>query len=558
MVIRVVVICLCLFPVIAGLTGALLPATGWFPPLGGRSISLEPFRDLLDQPGLLTSVWLSLFTALLSTFIAYWLAMLLLALLFGQGRTSWLFRLISPLLSVPHITIAAGFLFLLQPSGWLSRLISPWLTGWIRPPNLNIVPDEYGLALIAGLIAKEMPFLLLMGLSAMSQIKTRPYMDAAGGLGYGLFSAWLHIIQPQLSARLVLPVLIVLIFAVSVVDMALILAPSTPAPLAVRILIWFRDPDLSYQFIAAAGAVSQLCLALICCMIWWIGGKLFWQVMRKFSYYGYRFDILSPILGRRLSPVLTFITILPCLLAALGLVTNIIWAFANVWRYPSALPDSWGVRAWARTGDSLFQAALNSLTLGLAASALCVLLAICWLEAGGRQKNGSEESFIYVPLLIPQIAFLFGLQILLIWLRFDGKFFALLWAHCLFVFPYVMLSLAPSWRRFDTRYTALAATLGAGRIRQFMMIKLPFMTVPLLTSLAVGFSVSLALYLPTIFAGNGRAITLTTEAVTLASSASRQSLGVASLMQMILPLVIFLGCGQLGRLRLSKFSYFGS
>ena len=45
--------------------------------------------------------------------------------------------------------------------------------------------------------------------------------------------------------------MIVLVFSVSVVDMALVLAPSTPAPLAVRILVWFRDPDLMRQFVAA-------------------------------------------------------------------------------------------------------------------------------------------------------------------------------------------------------------------------------------------------------------------------------------------------------------------
>jgi len=65
-------------------------------------------------------------------------------------------------------------LFLLQPSGWLVRLLSPWLTGWERPPLLNLVPDENGLVLIAGLVAKELPFLLLMGLSALNQIRVRP------------------------------------------------------------------------------------------------------------------------------------------------------------------------------------------------------------------------------------------------------------------------------------------------------------------------------------------------------------------------------------------------
>ena len=164
--VRLAILLLCLLPVGAGLLGAVLPAFGWFPPLGGMHFSFQPFADFLAEPGLRRSLWLSLSIAFVSTFLSYWLAIFLLALIYGQGQSGFLFRLISPLLSVPHITIAVGFLFLLQPSGWLSRLASPWLTGWERPPNLNIVPDENGGVLILALIAKELPFLLLMGLSA--------------------------------------------------------------------------------------------------------------------------------------------------------------------------------------------------------------------------------------------------------------------------------------------------------------------------------------------------------------------------------------------------------
>ena len=97
-------------PVLAGLVGAVLPATGWFPPLGGDAISLSPLRTFLLEPGLITSVSLSIFTALMATTLSYVLAIGLLAILMGTGGWAFLTRLISPLLSVPHITIAVGFL----------------------------------------------------------------------------------------------------------------------------------------------------------------------------------------------------------------------------------------------------------------------------------------------------------------------------------------------------------------------------------------------------------------------------------------------------------------
>lgn len=56
---------------------------------------------------------------------------------------------------------------------------------------------------------------------------------------------------------------------------------------------------------------------------------------------------------------------------------------------------------------------------------------------------------------------------------------------------------------------------------------------------AVGFAVSVAQYLPTIFAGSGRFVTLTTEAVTLAASSNRRVIGVYTALQSILPLSVF-------------------
>ncbi len=554
--VRLIILVLCLVPVLAGLTGAILPATGWFPPLGSVRFSTDPLLALFEQPGLWRSCWLSVTTALLSTFIAYWLAVFLLALCFGRPHSSFLFRLISPLLSVPHITIAVGFLFLLQPSGWLARLLSPWLTGWERPPLLNLVPDENGLVLIAGLVAKELPFLLLMGLSALNQIRVRPLLEHAASLGYGPLSGWFHLVMPQLYPRLRLAVLIVLVFAVSVVDMAIILAPTTPAPLAVRILIWFRDPDLSYQFIAASAALLQLVLALLCCGIWMIAERQIFTAMTYFSAAGWRFSAMPSFVVKGLKTSVIWLAVLPVILAVMGMAAALLWAFADIWRYPDALPQKWGLASFTAGLSSLFQAAVNSLILGLATAILCVITAIIWLQARPCKKSDFYENLIYIPLLLPQAAFLFGVQILLIWIGFDGFFVALIWSHSLFVFPYVMLSLSPSWRRFDVRYIAVAQTLGAGPVRRFFRVRMAMMLMPILTAFAVGFAVSSALYLPTIFASNGRIITLTTEAVTMAAGAGRQNLGIASLMQMFLPLSMFLICDFIYRLRLSRFSYF--
>ena len=555
MISRFIIIFICLLPITAGLAGAILPATGWFAPLGRYQFSMEPLNLFLEQPGIWSSIWLSIFTALVATLISYVLALFLLARFAYIGRSGILFRLLSPILAVPHITIAVGFLFLLQPSGWFFRLISPWLTGFTRPPDFYLIPDTYGIGLIIALIAKELPFLLLMGLSALSQIRVNEYMDCATSLGYSGHSAWLYTIHPLLARRMRLPVLIVLMFSISVVDMALVLTPSVSLPLAPRILEWFYDADLSYQFIAAVGAVVQLGLAFICSMIWIGSGYIFSQIIRYLTFQGKRGQ-LNPLFSYGLKQVMLGLAILPCLIAIMGLISVTIWGFANVWRFPALLPDQWGIRAWIYTADIMFIAGANSFIIASFSTFFALVLAIIWLEQSASVHHVRLEKWLYLPLLLPQASFLFGLQILLIWLRLDGHYITLIWVHLLFVFPYVLLSLSAAWRQFDRRYTDMAATLGASRIKQFIRIKIPLLLTPIMSAFAIGFSVSCALYLPTIFASNGRMTTLTTEAVTLATSASRQALGVASVLQMMLPLLIFLICDAVLRWRFRQFRHF--
>ena len=53
---------------------------------------------------------------------------------------------------------------------------------------------------------------------------------------------------------------------------------------------------------------------------------------------------------------------------------------------------------------------------------------------------------------------------------------------------------------------------------------------PILLVFAIGFSVSIALYIPTLFAGAGRINTITTEAVSLSSGANRKTIGVYAIL----------------------------
>jgi len=146
---------------------------------------------------------------------------------------------------------------------------------------------------------------------------------------------------------------------------------------------------------------------------------------------------------------------------------------------------------------------------------------------------------LYLPLLVPQTAFLPGLQTFLLGLGADRGVASVILAHLVFVLPYVFLSLADPWRAWDSRQATIAATLGAGPGAVFWRIRLPMLLAPVLTAAAVGLAVSVGQYLPTLLIGGGRVATLTTEAVALASGGDRRAIGVYALAQSAAALLPF-------------------
>jgi putative thiamine transport system permease protein len=528
---------LLLGPVAAGLIGTVLPAFGYLPALGGYSASLEPWRALFSSPGIWESVRLSFVTGLGVTVVSFTVVMLFVAGWHGTRGFARLQRFLSPLLSVPHVTVAFGLAFLLAPSGWIFRLTSPWLTGFDRPPDLIIVQDPDGLAFIAGLAVKEIPFLFLMTLAAIGQVDAARARTMARIMGYGATTAWLKAVFPLVYRQIRLPVFAVLAYAASVVDVAIVLAPSTPPPLAVQLLRWFNNPELATRFLASAGAVLQLGLVLVVFAVWWLGERGVACLGRMWIRRGSRGQADGPLrYGAAGALSLSFLA------AFLGLASMAVWSITGSWRFPDALPTRFSLDPWISNAPRLGEASLNTATVGLAAALVGLVLTVACLENEtrfGKRVTNRALLLLYIPLLVPQIAFLFGGQILLVMSGLDGAWIAVAWAHLVFVLPYVFLSLADPYRAWDDRYARAARCLGASPMRVFCRVKLPMLLRPILVAGAVGFAVSVGLYLPTLFAGAGRVDTLTTEAVALASGADRRAIGVYALAQMTLPFLAF-------------------
>ena len=247
-----------ILPVLGGLLGVILPAFGWLPALDKTQFNLQGFEQLMQTPGIVQMIGLSFFSSMVSGLLAFIITLLLIATYFDSPWLARIQRLLGPILVIPHAAAAIAIAFLITPSGMIARLLSPWITGWQSPIDWLLPHDPYGISIIMGLTLKELPFLLLMTLSAIAQpalnIKLRAQYRLALSLGYYPMTAFFKAVLPNIYPLMRLPILAILAYASASVEMPLILGPNTPPTLAVAIMNWFHDVDLSLRIKASAGA----------------------------------------------------------------------------------------------------------------------------------------------------------------------------------------------------------------------------------------------------------------------------------------------------------------
>jgi putative thiamine transport system permease protein len=522
-------------PVAAGLLGTVLPAFGMLPAIGAGVWTLDPWRRLLAEPGLAQAATLSVATGIAATVLS--LAVVALFCAAAQGRRGFARAqaLAAPVLATPHAAIAIGVLFLIAPSGLLLRLVSPWATGFEVPPDVATVNDPAGLALLLGLVVKEVPYLLLMTLAALNQVPAARLMRVAQSLGQPAPVAWLKVVFPLVYRQIRLPVFAVLAYSIGTVDVALILGPTTPPTLAPLLLRWARDADLALLLPASAGALLLLLLSLGAMGTWLAAERILGPIGRAYAAGGARRGARLLRAGGALLPALLLLAV-----AALGALA--LWSVAGPWRFPDAWPDHLQAGTWIAQTTPLATPAWTTLAAALLATGIALVLAIAALEARARHGAAAMPWLLALtplPLLLPQASFLLGLQASLLAIGLDGGFPAVVLAHLVFVLPYVLLSMSDPYAALDPRLARVAACLGASPLRVFVAVKLPILLRPILVAAAVGIGVSVAQYLATLLAGAGRVATLTTEAVALAAGGDRRVLGVFAMAQAAIPLAAF-------------------
>ena len=529
-----------LLAVVAGLAGTLLLAFGY--PFddpfaaGGRGASLRPWHDLAAIPGIATSIALTLWTGIGATLVSVALAILVCAWAQGHGIGRKVVRAAAPLLVAPHSAVALGVAMLAAPTGWPVGALAPWLSGHAVPATPALGGDALGLALIAALVLKQTPFLILVIATALGRLPASQTTALAGTLGYRYAEGFAKALLPQIYPRIRMVVLAVLVLSLSVVDVALILGPKDPPTLAVVALRELTAAGTRNRYAGAAAACLLLAIVGAAIALWWSGERVVMALGRAWIERGGRgIATACAARGAAVAVALGFAA------GALSLADLAAWSFAGAWPTSAPWPSGLTLAHWVAQGRDAGGAALATLVIAIGAGAIALLLAVGRLEfedRSGPHPAARRPWASLLPLLVPQVAFLFGIRILLTGTRLDGTWAGAIATQLIVVLPCVYLTLAGPWRELDRRYARSAVTLGAPPRRALARVKLPLLAGPILIACAVGVAASADQYLPALLAGSRGVVTLTTSAVALATGGDRAAIGLHATLQWLLPLLV--------------------
>ncbi len=119
-----------------------------------------------------------------------------------------------------------------------------------------------------------------------------------------------------------------------------------------------------------------------------------------------RFEaVLTPV-GNALLPI-------SLVLVLMGIAALCLASVGGQWRYPTILPTTWSLQHWSAALSSWQTPLFNAIAIALLSVTAAIVLSLVTLEAQARSRAGtaSLSTFLYLPLLIPQVVFISGIAV---------------------------------------------------------------------------------------------------------------------------------------------------
>jgi len=487
---------------------------------------------------ILFTLWQALLSTLASIALGLPLAFILTHYDFPLKRVARALTIVPFVL--PAITVALGFALLFGRNGYLNQLLMH-LFGLSEPP-LPIMYSLTGIVLAHAFY--NAPIITRTVHAAWERIDPR-YEESARALGASRFSVFKDITLPLILPGLLSGAALVFIFCFLSFPIVLSVGGGRFSTIEVEIytrVVTRLDPQFVNYKIGAALALVGLVLSLAVTYLYLrLQGGLARQTEQLRPrptaplFAGVR-DLLRP------TKLLVWLYVLCSVILFVGPVVAIV---VDSLREETAEGARWTLRWYsyiftpnyeALVGDSPLRAIVNSLIFGLGATAIAVPLGLIFAYVIARLHWAGRRLFdtlLMAPLATSSIVLAFALLRAFNAppLRLVGTATAVIIAHAVIIFPFIVRALVPILESLDVRLTEMARSLGAGRFRVLRDIELPLVATGLIAGAVFAFALSLGEMSATLMLARPG---LSTMPVAVYRFLSQHSLGAPSAMSVVM------------------------
>jgi thiamine transport system permease protein len=441
---------------------------------------------------------------------------------------------------LPAITVALGFALLFGRNGYLNQFLMN-LFGLSEPP-LPIMYSLTGIVLAHAFY--NAPIITRTVHAAWERLDPR-YEESARALGASRFFVFKDITLPMILPGLLSGAALVFIFCFLSFPIVLSVGGGRFSTIEVEIytrVVTRLDPQFVNYKIGAALALVGLVLSLAVTYLYLrLQGSLARQTEQLRPrptaplFAGVR-DLLRP------TKLLVWLYVLISVILFVGPVAAIV---VDSLREETAEGARWTLRWYsyiftpnyeALVGDSPLRAIVNSLIFGLGATAIAVPLGLIFAYVIARLHWAGRRLFdtlLMAPLATSSIVLAFALLRAFNAppLRLVGSSTAVIIAHAVIIFPFIVRALVPILESLDVRLTEMARSLGAGRFRALRDIELPLVATGLIAGAVFAFALSLGEMSATLMLARPG---LSTMPVAVYRFLSQHSLGAPSAMSVVM------------------------
>lgn len=497
---------------------------GLWPP---EQVSFADIKAFLAYQGLATSVFMTLCSAIFSTLLSLYIAFMVYSQYHLSQRLQSFEKYLAPLLSLPHLAIALGLVFLFS-DGSLFFVDSG-------------LPRKGLSTLILAIVIKEVPFFLLIFSAIGRQLPIKYWLIQGKALGYQDYCCWWLIVFPPILKQARLALLAATAYTLSVVDVSLLVGPNIPELFAVSVYRWQSSFAAGDQGLAFwANGLLVLLLAVSVFMLY-AHEKLAFAGCKALAALGSRFPIgvINPVFKAWL-PMLGVLT-------AMMVVVLVLWSLGLNWNTTHFDFTQLTTKLWQDEWLFFALPLKNSLLIGLLASLLGVALALLALELQRQKGKFWPDYYWLLAIILPQLSIVLGWQSVHIWAQGGYHSGWIVLCHLPFTFAYGYLALKGPFQTIEPGYELLAASFGYSLWQNWWQVRFRLLLPAIFTACAIAFSVSIAQYLPTLMLGAGRVTTITTEAVAIGTGSQQDLIALYALLQSLLPFMAFLVAALLAR-----------